>query len=271
MVSILVPIYNTEKYIHRCFNSILNQSYKNIEAIFVDDGSPDLCGKICDDFALKDKRIKVIHQSNNGICIARQKAFDIASGEYFLCLDSDDWIEPDVVECMYLKAKEDDADVVLSDFIIENKSGSHYISQRPEELTGKAVYKDILSKRRYPNLSTMLIKTSCVKERGIRFDKSPVSLGEDYFFACRLFMYNLKISYLEKAFSHYDLNNNNSICHKISANHLNNYITIISELEKEIEKEDLSELFQIKKEALLLAFLLKKYNLLKTLYPEVNN
>lgn len=92
LVSVVVPIYKVEQYLDRCVNSILNQTYKNIEIILVDDGSPDLCGRMCDEFKERDSRIKVIHQSNQGLSAARNSGLSIAGGKYILFIDSDDYI-----------------------------------------------------------------------------------------------------------------------------------------------------------------------------------
>jgi glycosyltransferase involved in cell wall biosynthesis len=87
LVSVIVPIYKVEKYMHRCVDSIINQTYKKIEIILVDDGSPDSCGKICDEYAEKDNRIKVIHKENGGLSDARNAGIDIAKGNYLTFID----------------------------------------------------------------------------------------------------------------------------------------------------------------------------------------
>lgn len=97
-VSVIIPVYKVEKYLKRCIESVVNQSYKNIEIILVNDGSPDKCGEICDAYAKIDSRIKVIHKENGGLSSARNAGLDIASGEYIMFVDSDDWIEEDSLE-----------------------------------------------------------------------------------------------------------------------------------------------------------------------------
>ena len=94
-VSAIVPVYNVEKYIYRCVDSILNQTFSDFELILVDDGSPDNCPQICDEYAKKDSRIKVIHKENGGLSSARNAGLDIASGEWISFIDSDDWIHKD--------------------------------------------------------------------------------------------------------------------------------------------------------------------------------
>ena len=111
LISVIVPIYNVEKYLDRCVDSIINQTYKNLEIILVDDGSPDNCLAICDSWAEKDRRIKVIHKENGGVSSARNSALDIASGDYIGFVDSDDWIEPDMYEILIKNAKKYDADI----------------------------------------------------------------------------------------------------------------------------------------------------------------
>ena len=98
LVSIIVPVYNVEQYLHRCIDSIINQTYKRIELILVDDGSTDKSGIICDDYLSKDDRIKVIHQKNKGLSGARNTAIKVAHGDYLVFIDSDDWVEEDYIE-----------------------------------------------------------------------------------------------------------------------------------------------------------------------------
>lgn len=96
-ISIIVPVYNVEKYLRKCIDSILNQTFKDFELILIDDGSTDESGKICDEYNLKDNRIKVIHKENGGLSSARNAGLDIAQGEYIGFVDSDDWIESDQI------------------------------------------------------------------------------------------------------------------------------------------------------------------------------
>ena len=91
-VSIIVPVYNVEKYLDRCMESLLNQTLKDIEIILVDDGSPDNCPQICDEYAKKDSRVKVVHKVNAGLGYARNSGLDVASGEYVAFVDSDDYV-----------------------------------------------------------------------------------------------------------------------------------------------------------------------------------
>lgn len=113
LVSIIVPIYKTEKYLDRCIKSIINQSYKKLEIILVDDGSPDRCGEICDEWAKKDKRIKVIHKKNGGLSDARNAGIEIAQGEYLSFIDSDDYVHRDFIKFLYENCLKNNADISM--------------------------------------------------------------------------------------------------------------------------------------------------------------
>jgi len=95
-ISVIVPVYKVEPYLRQCLDSIVGQTYKNLQIILVDDGSPDKCGAICDEYAAKDKRITVVHRENKGVSVARNAGLALADGEYIGWVDSDDWIEPDM-------------------------------------------------------------------------------------------------------------------------------------------------------------------------------
>ncbi len=113
LISVIVPIYNVEKYIERCVKSLEHQSYKNLEIILVDDESPDRCPLMCDEYAKYDLRIKVIHKKNGGLSDARNAGLDIATGKYIAFVDSDDWVESDFVETLYMNAKKENADISI--------------------------------------------------------------------------------------------------------------------------------------------------------------
>lgn len=115
LVSIIVPVYNTGKYLYKCLDSILNQTMQEIELILVDDGSDDNSGAICDFYSERDKRVRVIHKKNEGVSIARNVGMQAAKGEYIGFVDSDDWIEKEMYQEMYYYAKNKEADIVMCD------------------------------------------------------------------------------------------------------------------------------------------------------------
>lgn len=117
-ISVIVPVYKVEKYLRKCVDSILAQSFADFEIILVDDGSPDNCGKICDEYALKDNRIKVIHKENGGLSDARNAGIKISKGEYLSFIDSDDYIAPDFLEILYKLVCENKANIAVCDAIV---------------------------------------------------------------------------------------------------------------------------------------------------------
>lgn len=117
MISIIIPIYNVEPYLRRCVDSLLAQTYTGFELILVDDGSPDNCGAICDMYAARDDRVRVIHKPNGGLSDARNAGLEMARGEYIAFVDSDDWVAPDYLERMNTALLETDADICECDIL----------------------------------------------------------------------------------------------------------------------------------------------------------
>lgn len=120
LISVIVPIYKVEKYIDRCVESILAQSFTDFELILVDDGSPDNCPQICDEYAKKDSRIKVVHKQNGGLSDARNAGIDVAKGEWLAFIDSDDYVHEDYLGSLYNAAAENGADLAICDFVRVN-------------------------------------------------------------------------------------------------------------------------------------------------------
>lgn len=118
LISIIVPIYNVEKYLPKCVESIAHQTYRNLEIILVDDGSPDRCGEMCDQYAVKDSRIKVIHKQNGGLSDARNVAIDVAKGEYITFVDSDDYISTYFIEFLFVLIRRTKADIAECSYVL---------------------------------------------------------------------------------------------------------------------------------------------------------
>lgn len=123
LISVIVPVYKVEPYLRQCLDSLLSQTYENLEIILVDDGSPDNCGVICDEYATKERRIRVIHQENGGVSAARNAGLEAASGAYLGFVDSDDWIEPDMYEHLLLGLLQAQVDISICGHWQENGSG----------------------------------------------------------------------------------------------------------------------------------------------------
>lgn len=131
-ITIIIPVYKVEPYIRKCVESIIGQTYRQIEVILVDDGSPDNCGAICDEYARADSRIIVIHTENEGVYIARNKALDVATGDYLMFVDSDDWVEPEFCETALRLALENNVQMVAFKFnlVFADRDGS-IMDKRP--------------------------------------------------------------------------------------------------------------------------------------------
>lgn len=122
LISIIVPIYNVEKYLRKCIESLINQTYKDIEIILIDDGSPDNCGQICDEYVKNDNRIRVVHKKNAGVSEARNDGIKLSKGDYIAFVDSDDYVEKNFIEILYDNAIKNNADVSICNYFLENKN-----------------------------------------------------------------------------------------------------------------------------------------------------
>ena len=146
VVSVIVPIYKVEPYLRKCLDSIIGQTYRELEIILVDDGSPDNCGKICDEYAAEDKRIKVIHKANGGVSSARNAGLEnVGDSDWITWVDPDDWIEPDMVEYLLGKAEKYGVDIVGCGFYIEYaNSQTPWRYPKEEILEGMPVIENLI-------------------------------------------------------------------------------------------------------------------------------
>ena len=195
-VSVIIPVYKVEKYLERCVKSVMNQTLKDIEIILVDDGSPDNCPKLCDDFAEIDSRVKVIHKKNQGLGMARNSGLDIAIGEYIGFVDSDDYIHLEMYEMLYNKIKNYNVDAVLCGFMrdVAGKVSSWPVDGMPEEETVIDFKKEYLPKviGSLPNEKNnqsfgysscnILFKREIIKKHNLRFVDEQTFLSEDILF-----------------------------------------------------------------------------------------
>lgn len=145
-ISIIVPVYKTEKYLDRCIESIVNQTYKNIEIILVDDGSPDNCPKMCDDWANRDDRIKVVHKENGGLSDARNKGLESATGDYIGFVDSDDVISEKMYETLLVLIEKNDCEISKCDFYRFNEGDNpkYTIKEKSNIINSDEMLKNVL-------------------------------------------------------------------------------------------------------------------------------
>ena len=142
LISVIVPVYKVEPYIRKCVDSVISQTYQRIEVILVDDGSPDNCGAICDEYARNDVRISVIHKNNGGLSSARNAALDVATGDYLMFVDSDDWVEPDFCETALKLALENNVQMVAFMFNNVFEGRDHTITEKRPAVFRKTGYMD---------------------------------------------------------------------------------------------------------------------------------
>ena len=139
-ISVIMPVYKVEKFVEKTIESVLNQTLDDFEFFAIDDGSPDDSGKICDKYAKMDSRIKVIHKENGGAPEARNVAIEQATGKYMYFIDSDDWIEKDMLQTMYDLAENNSADLVVTGFCMEYFEKNQYVTYKNQ--IEDIVYKD---------------------------------------------------------------------------------------------------------------------------------
>lgn len=186
LISIIIPVYNAEKSIRRCVDSVLSQTYKEIEVILLDDGSSDNSGKICDEYAIRDKRVRVIHKANTGVSDTRNRGILIAKGEYLQFLDSDDWITADATSCLVRMALEHGCDMVIADFYrVINERVSQKGAIEEEGLMDRRTFATNMMRAPadfyYGVLWNKLYRRSVIEEHQIQMDSS-ISWCEDFMF-----------------------------------------------------------------------------------------
>ncbi|MCR2822011.1 glycosyltransferase [Lederbergia panacisoli] len=212
MISIIVPIYNVEKYLSFCIESILNQTYIYFELILVNDGSPDKCGEICDEYAKKDKRIKVIHQNNGGLSSARNAGINIATGEYIAFVDSDDFIHNRMYELLYTNARKYKSDIVMCNLLKVNESEKNKIEAYNINIEAQ-IYTNIEALKQIYNRSegiNFVVATNKLFRRQL-FNNLRFKIGrthEDEFLVHRIFYESNRVTHIPVAMYYYRQRNN---------------------------------------------------------------
>ncbi|MCR4754364.1 MAG: glycosyltransferase [Lachnospiraceae bacterium] len=151
LISVIIPVYNAEKYLDRCVNSIRNQTYENLEIILVDDGSTDISGTLCDRFAAEDSRIKTIHKENGGNLDPRNAGILLADGEYIGFVDDDDYFAPDMYAEMYRAIIETDTDMVVCDYTYVDEDGNDLNHDSPIKISEIVTYNEYFKRLSEPN------------------------------------------------------------------------------------------------------------------------
>ena len=203
-ISIIVPVYQVEKYIRQCIDSILVQTFTDFELILVDDGSKDNSGKICDEYAEKDKRIRVIHKENGGLSDARNKGLDNAAGKYFMFVDGDDYIAPNMAECLYKKISEAKADIAACNYryIFEDGKKDFSTENKAEVINANEIFYNRKNERNYGFWTVAwnkLYKREKFKSLRFRFGK----YHEDEFWANDIYQMDIKAVTVSESLYYY--------------------------------------------------------------------
>lgn len=247
-VSVIVPCYGVEKYLDRCMNSIVNQTLRDIEIILVDDGSPDKVPEMCDDWALRDSRIKVIHKENGGLGFARNSGLDMATGEYIAFVDSDDFVEVNMFELLYEEAKRSNADVVFSNTYIEGQHGHWTITEEVSERSewsGEQVIeflKDMIGcapsdkrERKYQmSVWHSIYRRRIIEENSIRFHSEREIFSEDFPFQVDFLKQANRVVYIPEAFYHYCMNDT-SLTHHFNVKKFDRILNLYNLMSKQTE------------------------------------
>ena len=243
-VSVVVPVYNVEKYLQRCVDSIRHQTLKDIEIILIDDGSPDNCPKMCDEYARIDPRIKVIHKQNAGLGMACNSGLDVARGEYVAFCDSDDWVDEEMYEKMYQKASINHSDAVYSGLRRVNSSGIILgLLPHPKEdkiYEGYSISdlaNDIIASQpscRYDrtiqvSAKVVLYRRSVIDDNNIRFVSERQFPSEDLIFNLLFLKYATRAIVIPEYFYNYFVNDN-SITSTFNSNRFNRMMKTVEHI-----------------------------------------
>ena len=224
-ISVVVPVYNVEKYLDRCVESILAQSFSDFELILVDDGSPDRCPVMCDEWAQKDSRISVIHKSNGGLPDARNAGIAKAEGKYMAFVDSDDWVEKDFLQTLYTGIVEHNADVVQCNFQhvhTDTLIPSGYKAEILDETYIKDVLLPGMANAQLENMSYSRWNKFYISEKvkaAVALCDTQISMGEDYLLNFAVFGYCQKIVVLDTVPLYNYFYNTASICGQYNPQH----------------------------------------------------
>lgn len=204
--SIIMPVYNASSYIVQSVSQILSQQLYDIELLLVDDGSTDESASICDAYAAKDDRIKVLHEAHHGVAHSRQVGLEAAKGVYILYVDADDQVEPDMIADMYQEAVTQKADLVICDYRELTHEGEVYRKQEPTALDGVTVLEDILDGKLYGALWNKMMRREWLLQTKTSFPLE-LTMREDLIFLSQCLPYASKIAYIPKAFYGYERRN----------------------------------------------------------------
>lgn len=210
-ISVITPVYNAEDHLDKCIQSVLNQSFTNLELILINDGSKDSSGAICDSYAKKDPRVKVFHQENGGPSVARNKGINVMKGDFVAFIDADDYVDTDYLEAflpldVYLNIKNS---IVMQGYKMELGNGEVEVHKFQRKLYPKSLYSELFYStnliQRHPFACIKLFPVHLIKENNIYFPED-IKFGEDFIFVLKCLKYSENVSFVDQTGYHYQYN-----------------------------------------------------------------
>lgn len=261
LISIIVPVYNVEQYLDKCIESIVNQKYSNIEIILIDDGSKDSSTQMCDLWAKKDSRIKVVHKKNEGVSMARNDGLNLSTGKWVTFVDADDWIEENYINSLYANADKLTDMVIGRTIAVKNNIELYdgYRGHKIENFTGEnkerlfeSIFNDNIKNMKYPHISTCsakLIRKDIIVKNKLSYN-TKLKYYEDALFNIETICLSRNVKVIDKVIYKYRLNVNSST-HSFDDNTLLYYKQVYLELNKLSKKYNLNfkkynDIFRIK-------------------------
>lgn len=236
-VSIIIPAYNVEKYIEKCVESVVNQTYQNIEILAIDDGSKDNTGKILDELQLGDERIRVIHKENGGVSSARNIGLDMATGDYIAFLDADDYLSEDFVEYMLNIVKMTGADFCISRYFITKEGEAQFPKQTIQTLTDVQGTALLLSPDMIVGCHNKMYRRKLIEQNHLRFS-TDLFYGEGLFFITTISQFAKCIAVGNRKVYFYRKDNQDSATTKFSIDNLRNGWKSLNYIQKKMSLKD---------------------------------
>lgn len=225
-ISIVIPVYNVDKYLRRCIDSIINQLYKDIEIILVDDGSSDKSGEICDEYTRLDNRIKVVHKENGGLSSARNSGINIATGDYIMFVDSDDWINGDTFKILSKFIDKDYDMVMFKNVFVKSEEKIPVDDSDPREYDLKEYIDNVCLNKLDFFVTNKLFRMSLFEKVRFPEGRNYEDLGTIY----KLFPKLTKIIGIDSQLYYYWIDNSNSITNTINLKNLTDYMVSFKEI-----------------------------------------
>ncbi|HAR1533279.1 TPA: glycosyltransferase family 2 protein, partial [Enterococcus faecium] len=267
LISVIIPVYNVEKYVGSCLESVCNQTYKNLDIIIVDDGSKDSSNKICEDYALKDSRIRIIHKNNAGLGLARNTGLEHVKGKYVAFIDSDDFVAANYIEAMLNGIKRSNADTCYAGYY-EYYDDNNIISKPARYdstiFTNNAIIEKVLlgmigTEPSYKvdfilpmSVWHALYSSEIIQQHNIKFPSERDYISEDIIFHISYLQHSKITSFIKDCIYYYRCNNNNSLTHNFRDNEFDCNIELVKKIEGDLSYILENEIFVNKTRRLLL-------------------